>query len=205
MGMCLVLTAVSDATLARLHADPPLVWKVLAPDDPEPYAAARAEERPGVGCLGRLLGLGPPDPPPPEVAPLELGPGEGESVDLDKAWHGIHFLLTGTAWEGAPPLDFLAKGGREVGDLEVGYGAARSLTAAEVAAAAAALAGLPDAVLRERYDPKAMAALELYPDIWDRNRPDDDPREYLMESVTVLRGFLDRTRDRGLGLLVHLG
>jgi hypothetical protein len=28
-------------------------------------------------------------------------------LDLDKAWHGLHFLLTGTAWEGTPPLDFI--------------------------------------------------------------------------------------------------
>jgi hypothetical protein len=42
-------------------------------------------------------------------------------LDGDKAWHGIHFLLTGTAGEGTPPLDFIVRGGQEVGDIDVGY------------------------------------------------------------------------------------
>jgi hypothetical protein len=25
-------------------------------------------------------------------------------LDVDKAWHGIHFLLTGSTWEGEAPL-----------------------------------------------------------------------------------------------------
>lgn len=41
---------------------------------------------------------------------------------MDKAWHGIHYLLTGTAWEGDPPLNFLVTGGREVGTEEIGIG-----------------------------------------------------------------------------------
>jgi hypothetical protein len=41
-------------------------------------------------------------------------------LDVDKAWHGIHYLLTGTAWEGDPPLDFIVKGGSQVGDVDDG-------------------------------------------------------------------------------------
>ena len=52
--------------------------------------------------------------------------------DIDKAWHGIHYLLTGTAWEGAAPLNFLVAGGRPVGDVDVGYGPARAFSGAEV-------------------------------------------------------------------------
>ena len=33
MSMILGLTALSDATIARLLADPPLVWRVITPDD----------------------------------------------------------------------------------------------------------------------------------------------------------------------------
>src|ERR1700722_3238791 len=53
-------------------------------------------------------------------------------LDVDKAWHGLHFLLTGTAWEGAPPLDFIVKGGRQIGDVDVGYGPARAFSSADV-------------------------------------------------------------------------
>lgn len=111
MGMTLGLAVVSDETIARLHEYPPLVWQVVAPNDPEAAAEAAAPRRPGL--LARLFGR--PAPPSKPVPPLVLGKGEGEGVDLDKAWHGLHYLLTGTAWEGEPPLNVLAAGGREVG------------------------------------------------------------------------------------------
>src|SRR5437763_27473 len=92
-------------------------------------------------------------------------------LDIDKAWHGIHFLLTGTAWEGSPPLDFLVRGGRQVGDVDVGYGPARGFTSAEVQGLARALSAIaPDALLA-RYDHRAMNALDLYPGGRDGWRP----------------------------------
>ena len=35
MSMVVSLSAVRDETIERLLADPPLVWQVIAPDDPE--------------------------------------------------------------------------------------------------------------------------------------------------------------------------
>ena len=35
-----------------------------------------------------------------------------DELEVDKAWHGLHFLLTGTAWEGDFPLNFIVSGGR---------------------------------------------------------------------------------------------
>lgn len=60
----------------------------------------------------------------PEQIEGFLYESDGSSDDeeyLDKAWHGLHFLFTGTAWEGDPPLNFLVSGGREIGDVDVGY------------------------------------------------------------------------------------
>jgi hypothetical protein len=59
---------------------------------------------------------------------------ERTSTDLDKAWHGIHWLLTGTADSGSEPLCYLLAGGTQIGDIDVGYGPARSFSAEEVAA-----------------------------------------------------------------------
>src|SRR5829696_7547426 len=121
MGMYLQLFAVSDATIARLVADPPLAWQLVAPDEPERGAAARAEMQPRPGCLTRLFGRGG-EQSQVVPAPLELGPGEGDLGPLgnfEKSWHGLHFLLTGTAWEGEPPLNFLLAGGREI---DIGLG-----------------------------------------------------------------------------------
>src|SRR5512135_1798793 len=59
-------------------------------------------------------------------------------LDVDKAWNGIHFLLTGDAQHGTPPLGFIV-GGKPLGDIDVGYGPARGFDAAEVRAIADAL------------------------------------------------------------------
>src|SRR5262245_40469583 len=37
-------------------------------------------------------------------------------VSLDKGWHGLHYLLTGSADESAGPLAFLLNGGQPLGD-----------------------------------------------------------------------------------------
>ena len=53
------------------------------------------------------------------------------SISLEKAWHGLHFLLTGDPWGGSGHAAFLLAGGREVGE-DMGYGPARVIDAAEV-------------------------------------------------------------------------
>ena len=133
-----------------------------------------------------------------------LAEGEGLSTDLDKAWHGIHYLLTGTAWEGAKPLNFLISGGRPVGDIDVGYGPARVLSASETRAAHEALAQLSEDDLRGRFDPAAMTSKEIYPEIWDRPPEEDDTLGYLLEYARTLRGFLAQAVEQGQGLVVYL-
>lgn len=88
-----------------------------------------------------------------EEAEMEERP-EGE-IDLDKAWHGIHFLLTGSAWEGAEPLCYLVTGGHQLGDEDIGYGPARALLPHEVAAFDAALSQVTVDDLRQRFNSKS--------------------------------------------------
>ena len=203
MGMRVGLASLSEATIDKLHADPPLVWSAVAPDDPEAVARARgAPKRPGL--LARLFGARVEPTAPPAVAGLVLGEGEGDVGDLDKAWHGIHYLLTGTAWEGDPPLNFLVTGGREVGDEDVGYGPARTFTPAETREIAGALAALSDEQLRARFAPQEMMRLEIYPEIWDRDPADDDTLGYLMAYAGQLRAALASVVERGHGLLVTI-
>jgi hypothetical protein len=203
MGMVLQLTTVSDATIERVLADPPLVWQLVAPDEPELYDNARREDSPQPSFLGRLLGTK--NPPPARPPGLTLSPAEGKSTDLDKAWHGLHYLLTGTAWAGDPPLNFLAAGGREVGDLEVGYGPARVFTAAETRAVRDALERVTADDLRGRFDADAMTAAEIYPEvIWKRVPPEDDPLGYLLEYYGTLRSFAEEAVAARVGLVVAL-
>src|SRR5262245_53105613 len=124
-----------------------------------------------------------------------------DELEVDKAWHGLHFLLPGTAWEGDFPLNFIAAGGEEVGD-DLGYGPARALTSSDVQAVDAALEPLTRQELGERFDAGRMTELQIYPFGWS-----DDPDgelDYLLDFYADLRAFVRRTAERGDALLVYL-
>ena len=201
MGMALALHTISDENIAKVLADPPLIWRIIAPDDPEIYQRVRAESQPGF--LARLFGS---KPIKAEATLPELpkANGEGLETDLDKAWHGIHYLLTGTAWEGLEPLNFIVCGGAEVGDIDVGYGPARVFRSHDVVKLVTALNEIDGTILRERFNPEEMMNLEIYPEIWDKDRDDDDTLGYCIEYYDNLRSFLSNAVNDSLGIVLYI-
>ena len=136
--------------------------------------------------------------------PQQASADPADELDVDKAWHGLHFLFTGDAWSGDPPLDFIVSGGAEVGDEDVGYGPARAFTSGEVREIAAALDKITRAELTRRFDAARMTELGIYPEIWDRDQADDDTLEYLLENFDLLKGFVARGSESGRGMLVYI-
>ncbi len=203
MGMYGLMAPVSDTTIQRIHADPPLVLQILQFDDPDAVARARKPPK-APTLLGRLFGEKPPPPPPP-APPLALAEGEGRIADLDKAWQAAHYLLTRSAWEGDPPLNFILAGGVELDYDGPWNSAPRTLTSAETREIAAALAQVSDDELRRRFDPAEMMKLEIYPEIWDRE-PDgtEDPIGYVMSAIADARETVSEAARRGWGLLVSV-
>ncbi len=138
MGFYLSLAAVSDATIDRLVADPPLVMQIMVPDDPNAVASAR-ERPPGPGLFGRLLGRKAP-PPPPEPPPLALQPGEGDlgpdgdsrkvlardSTTSSRAPPGRATRRSTSSWRGGAELD-----------IELGMAPPRAYSVAETRVIAA--------------------------------------------------------------------
>lgn len=129
-----------------------------------------------------------------------LFPDDGESepensIDIDKAWHGIHFLLTGEAEGGAEPLSLAVTGGEEFGP-DLGYGPPSFLSSAEVKAIAEALKPLGRSELAARFDPQEMERKEIYPEvIWTRDG--DDALDYVLENYEVLRDMYLEAAARG--------
>ena len=203
MGMYLALAPVSDATIARLHADPPLAMQIFAPGDPNAVASARPRPR-SPGLIGRLLGRRPELPPPP-AEPLVLADGEGALASLEKSWGGVHYLLTETAWEGDPPLNFLINGGESLDADGPWNSPPRTISAADTREIAAALAHVSDDALKGRYAPERMMELEIYPEIWDREPSgEDDPLRDVMEGLGQVRDTLGDAVRRGYGLVILL-
>jgi hypothetical protein len=84
-----------------------------------------------------------------------------DGLSLEKSWHTLHYLLTGSAVEARPPLGNAILGGEEIGP-DAGYGPARFLDASEVHEVAAALAKVSREELSRRFDLKAMTAAQVY-------------------------------------------
>jgi hypothetical protein len=189
MSMILGLTALSDENIEKVTHDPPLIWKVIAPDDPEVYEKARRDSM-RRSWVDRLFSQ------PMTVETLADDP-EGPSIDLDEAWHGIHYLLSRDAEQSPLPLSFLLRGGNQVGNSP-----ARVFTARETSAIHDAVSALSDADLVQRFDASDMLAKEIYPKIWNGSKDGEDPRAYLLQYVGMLRAFLSATVRIGFGMVV---
>ncbi len=121
-------------------------------------------------------------------------------LDIDKSWQGIHFLLTGDAWAGAPPLALAILGGIEVGG-DVGYGPARYLTPAEVKQVASALAAVSRHQLAAKYSSASFIEADIYPEIWDEG---DEALDYLLVNFDALIEFYRQASIRGDAVLKYL-
>jgi Domain of unknown function (DUF1877) len=130
------------------------------------------------------------------------GQHEGQSAELDKAWHAIHYLLTGSVWEGRGPEAFLLAGGTPIGDIDVGYGPARGLTVAETREVAAALDKISAETLAGRFDGAKLDAAEIYPEIWVRDG--QDGLDYILEFYQSLRSFVGMAAQKKMGMLLFI-
>lgn len=125
--------------------------------------------------------------------------GPEDAVSLEKSWHGLHYVLTGTADEGSPPLNFLLAGGTPLGDDD----SERLIAADQVQAIAAALQPIGEQEFAARFDPAALDEAGAYPGIWD------EPLEELLEEYSgyfrELKPLVKRAADSNSCLLVTLG
>ena len=139
---------------------------------------------------------------------LENRVDDAYSMDIDKAWGGILYLLTGKAFASGSPEDevdslnrifFSAQFFDE--DMDVGYGPAHYLTPEQVAGIHRKIASLTEADLKAHYDPEAMnEEEELYPSL-DWNEEDF---EYLYFHFQALQSFFATAASRGEAMITFL-
>jgi hypothetical protein len=181
------LLAASMATL-----DPAIrerVAKGLAAAGVDVDALARGEGGDTLAKLmaerGRVLAAaaGISSQPPPSAGSASAS-GKGASISLDKAWHGVHYLLCGKAEPGTDLVSQAVMGGTEIGE-DLGYGPARYFEADKVADIARELSRPNlEAEMMARWDPDQMVQLGIYPAGFE---PDDD--QWLMKAFRDLRQF----------------
>ena len=189
MSMIGNLVRVTDDQLIRLQANPGTIESFIYPDSSTPKQP---------GFFSRLFSA-----KIVESVNDSASISESDQACLDKTWHAIHFLFTGTDWEGEFPNCFLVGGGTEIGDIDVGYGPARSFTSKQVREINRFLQNTSDDELKSRLDFEKMKALEIYPDVWDDDAMDEE-WEYIQWGLETVRKFVSETSSKSMGLIVYL-
>jgi Domain of unknown function (DUF1877) len=192
MGMLLVYCRVSLRNAETLLKHPALIHPFIVREVEEPVFQKRGFFR---SLFRRHVAE------KKELPLLEARPEEDEG-DADKAWQGIHYLLTGTPDGGSFPQNFILYGGRQVGDEEVGYGTARIFSPAEVREIDRELQSHTEESLHARYDGPAMDEELVYPRIWSREAGKNF--SYAWENFLLMREFIQATRASGEHLMLYL-
>src|SRR5262245_43187400 len=137
--ICMYRTLTADEA-RRARADEDYLMSLTAP---EVDAMSTAMARKALGRLPLhirlLLKITGARMPKLDGEPVESG--GGPVLDIHKSWHGLHWLLCQSAWDGPEPLKHAVLGGQEIGE-DLGYGPARLVDGAKVRAVAEALAGI---------------------------------------------------------------
>jgi hypothetical protein len=202
MGMTCSLHRATPDQLARLAREPDLLREVLGFDA---FAPDVVEVRPK-GVLGMILRMLPititeaaPAPTRDAAMPAMR---DDRILDIEKAWHGLHYLMTGTVEGGEEPACFLLRGGDPLDD----EGVARALHASDVSRFAELLDALSPDELERRYDPARMTQLDIYPSrIWQAPHPDgESPLRWLITCYIDLRVFMAGAAEAGDAVIVHL-
>jgi hypothetical protein len=200
MGMTCTLYRVAASEIARLRKSPDALEELFFPPGSTP-PVVEVREKGITGWLLHLIGVKitqvDPNWDPPEETALDEG-----VLDLEVAWHGLHYIFTGTAWEGAPPGCFLISGGDEIGD-EDGDSPPRLLGPDQVRRFSDFLASISDDELTRRFDAAQMSALDISPAIWQREE-NPNPLDVLREGLRDLRTFVASAADRGEAIVVHV-
>lgn len=127
-------------------------------------------------------------------------------LDLDKAWEGIFFLITGQSLaeavgEEAPLLGILM-GPTEIDpDQDMGYGPATYITAEQTKEIYSAIKDLTKDELSANFDPSRMAEEGIYPDIWE---DDENALEYLLDYLDDLKNFYKKAVENGEAVVMFL-
>lgn len=200
MGMYAALNAISDSNIDAILATPELIGAVVYKEEPDAFWSAE-QPRNKSSFFGKLFGKKP-EPLKLEGRPkLVLTDAENNEIDLDKAWHGLHYCLTGDIGEGEHPLGFILYGGRLAGDIDVGYGPARLFSSSQTEKINTQIQKISSDDLKANYEPEKMD--DVYPSvIWART--DEDNFEYINEYFSDLKNFLAECVKDGLGMAISI-
>jgi len=128
---------------------------------------------------------------------------EPNLIDIDKAWEGIIFLLTGSNLaEAEDPLVAILFSGQLLDEeQDLGYGPAHYLTPQQVVELNDELAKFSVEDSKEKFNTEKMMELGVYPEIWDEG---DQAFDYLSEHFLILQQFFNTAAANNEAVITYL-
>lgn len=123
-------------------------------------------------------------------------------LDVGQEWHGLHYVLTGTAAGFPAPQGFLVEGGDELEGTDGGYGPGRIFSPREVDDIHSVLVDISAVEFESRFDPAQMNADQVYGFQWLEDS--ELMLKVYLESFMRLKQFVDEASRRGQCLVVLL-
>ena len=129
---------------------------------------------------------------------------EGNMLCIDKAWHAIHFTLTGEEWEVSEdkPISQAVLGGEPVNDEDMGYGPMRLIPRELVSQIADALAEVDQAVFQSKFNLKDMMEKQIYPVMYNEN--EKQFFSYVWEMFVELKKFYKDASEKNHNVLTFI-
>lgn len=133
---------------------------------------------------------------------LYINPGDYPSLDIDKSWQAVHYLLCGDIDDGEPPAGYVVPL-RDDNFIESGmeFGAF-SASAEQVREALAYLDSLNEDKLKNMYDFKSMLDDDVYP--LSGGEDEDEFFAYLMENIAAIKKFYGEAATRGDAVVFYV-
>jgi len=160
------------------------------------YRDASLYEAPSPSLLQRLFGKSEPEPRPIP------GRRDDDEIDLDKSWHIVHYLLTGSDNATDSPLNIIADEGDRLAEIDLGLGPPFVVHPEAVSRFATAAGEMSDEQFLSRLRPSEMPLDTLY--LGDSVRDDpDEMGEYAVENFHFLRAFAQAAADAGAAVITY--
>ncbi|WP_251040580.1 YfbM family protein [Chryseobacterium sp. ISL-6] len=123
-------------------------------------------------------------------------------VDIDKAWDGIIFLLTGQSIINSNnhPLSKILFSEQIIDEVQdLGYGPAHYLTPSQVSELNTQISVITANSLKPNFDPAKMT--EVYPSVWEE---EDGAFEYLVDGFSVVQKTYAEAAKNGEAMITFL-
>lgn len=139
-----------------------------------------------------------------EKSILEIDPTQCHSLEVDKSYRAIQYLLCKDIENGKPPMGYVVpiRDENEL-DCELDFGAFY-ITAQQVKEATDFLNSLDDNVLKSMYDFKSLQEKAVYPLHGNEKEEDAEPfYEYIYSYLIKVREYFNQTAEKGYAIILY--